>query len=82
MKPAMTSRRMNNKPEIFAMVPDIIGDMIIIWGNEPLWRKTPFIRFSSLICSTHIASQGCDNSGGAGKSPQKRYENLFLEYFL
>jgi hypothetical protein len=34
MKPAMTSRRMHNKPEVFpAMVPDITGDMIIIWGN-------------------------------------------------
>ena len=34
IKPAMTSRRMNNKAEVFrAMVPDIMGDMIIIWGN-------------------------------------------------
>jgi hypothetical protein len=34
MKPARTSRRMNNKPEVFpAMVPDIMGDMIIIWWN-------------------------------------------------
>jgi hypothetical protein len=34
MKPARTSRRMHNKPEVFpAMVPDIMGDMIIIWGN-------------------------------------------------
>jgi len=34
MKPARTSRRMHNKPEVFpAMVPDITGDMIIIWGN-------------------------------------------------
>jgi len=33
-KPARTSRRMNNKPEVFpAMVPDIMGDMIIIWWN-------------------------------------------------
>jgi hypothetical protein len=25
---------MHNKPEVFpAMVPDIMGDMIIIWGN-------------------------------------------------
>ena len=33
IKPARTSRRMNNKPEVFrAMVPDIMGDMIIIWG--------------------------------------------------
>jgi hypothetical protein len=31
MKPAMTSRRMKNKPEVFhTMVPDIMGDMIII----------------------------------------------------
>jgi len=36
MKPARTSRRMQNKPEVFpAMVPDIMGDMIIIWGNGP-----------------------------------------------
>ena len=34
IKPAMTSRRMNNKPEVFrAMVPDITGEMIIILGN-------------------------------------------------
>jgi len=34
MKPATTSRRMHNKPEVFpAMVPDIAGDMIIIWWN-------------------------------------------------
>jgi hypothetical protein len=32
IKPAMTSRRMNNKPEVCrTMVPDIMGDMIIIW---------------------------------------------------
>ena len=34
IKPARTSRRMHNKPEVFpAMVPDIMGDMIIIWGK-------------------------------------------------
>jgi hypothetical protein len=34
IKPARTSRRMHNKPEVFrAMVPDIMLDMIIIWGN-------------------------------------------------
>ena len=34
MKPARTSRRMHNKPEVFRdMVPDIMLDMIIIWGN-------------------------------------------------
>jgi hypothetical protein len=45
IKPAMTSRRMNNKPEVFrAMVPDITGDMIIIWGNydsEEMFLKKP-----------------------------------------
>ena len=40
MKPAMTSRRMHNKPEVFrAMVPDIMLDMIIIWGNNQTFFK-------------------------------------------
>jgi hypothetical protein len=34
MRPAVTIRRMNTKPEEFpAMVPDIMLDMIIIWGE-------------------------------------------------
>ena len=34
IRPARTSRRMHNKPEVFrAMVPDIMLNMIIIWGN-------------------------------------------------
>ena len=34
IRQAVTIRRMNNKPEVLpAMVPDISGDMIIIW-----WR--------------------------------------------
>jgi hypothetical protein len=45
IKPAMTSRRMNNIAEVFrAMVPDITGDMIIIWGNydsEEMFLKKP-----------------------------------------
>jgi hypothetical protein len=32
---------MNNKPEVFpAMVPDIMGNMIIIWGNYQTFLKT------------------------------------------
>jgi hypothetical protein len=45
IKPAMTSRRMNNIAEVFrAMVPDITGDMIIIWWNynsEEMFLKKP-----------------------------------------
>jgi hypothetical protein len=37
MKPARTSRRMQNKPEVFpAMVPDTTGDMIIFGGITTL----------------------------------------------
>ncbi len=39
IKPTRTSRRMNNKPEVFrAMVPDITGDVIIIWEKLRFWR--------------------------------------------
>jgi hypothetical protein len=70
MKPAMTSRRMNNKPEIFAMVPDIIGDMIIIWGNEPLCRKPlSFVLVSQRV--PHISHRGDAKAAGAqAKAPK------------
>ena len=76
----MASRRMDNEPEVVrAMVPDIMGDMIIFWRNERPGRKPRFIRFGFPLFP-HIASRGCDSGGGAGKcrSPKERYENLFL----
>jgi hypothetical protein len=32
-KPVMTTRKMNNKPGVMAIVPNITGYLIIIWLN-------------------------------------------------
>jgi hypothetical protein len=55
IKPARTSRKMNNKPEVFpAMVPDIIGYKIYVQGHERIVSATDlFFYYNPGVVTSH-----------------------------